>query len=103
MKELYRIWSVEHQAWWGANSRGYVTAFKNAGLYTDAESKGICVDANKAYLEEFRVPSNIKASLAFMKKVTYILEGPHELGPDEIKMASIITEANKGMLPMRSR
>jgi len=103
MDEGYRIWSVEHQAWWGPNNKGYVSAWGSAGLYSDSESKEICIAANYKVLEEFRVPQNIKASLAFMKKVTAVLDSEHALGPNEIKMAMVIAKANEDTLPNRRR
>ena len=33
-----RIWSGEHRAWWGPDSRGYLTDIRFAGIYTIQEA-----------------------------------------------------------------
>lgn len=42
----WRIWSIEHSAWWGLNSHGYVPNAHNAGVYSTDEAVEICVGAN---------------------------------------------------------
>lgn len=45
MSGLYYIWSNEHRAWWGPNSRGYSTGLGNAGVYLREDALQICRDA----------------------------------------------------------
>jgi hypothetical protein len=42
----YLIWSLEHRAWWRANSHGYVKKREQAGEYTLSEAIGIVTSAN---------------------------------------------------------
>jgi len=39
---VYLIWSNEHRAWWGPDSRGYVRGVKQAGSYSRKEALAIC-------------------------------------------------------------
>ena len=61
----YYIWSYEHNAWWGHNSRGYTTDLKYAGKYAEKDAREICDGAN-AYCsigqpnEEMRHANNVK-------------------------------------------
>ena len=41
----WRIWSVEHDAWWRPGKAGYTTKITEAGVYTEAEAVAICDDA----------------------------------------------------------
>lgn len=45
MKE-YIIWSIEHNAWWGKNRKGYEKGRRNAGRYSFAEALEIMNSAN---------------------------------------------------------
>lgn len=44
---LWFIWSNEHNAWWGANQRGYVQVKTNAGQYDFETACEICQSANR--------------------------------------------------------
>lgn len=46
MNDLYFIWSIEHNSWWGPCSCGYTTNREKAGKYTLEEATAICKDAN---------------------------------------------------------
>ena len=46
MNEEYLIWSIEHGAWWRANSNGYTKSRAKAGRYTLTEAVEICKGAN---------------------------------------------------------
>jgi hypothetical protein len=47
MKEQkYRIWSFEHNAWWGPDFDGYRSDIKYAGLYSKRWAEKICNRAN---------------------------------------------------------
>ena len=43
---MYRIWSIQHQAWWKPSRSGYCAYIKSAGLYTLEEAIEIVLDAN---------------------------------------------------------
>ena len=43
----YRIWSIEHNAWWKENEQGYTKDKKSAGIYDLLASIGICIEANQ--------------------------------------------------------
>lgn len=55
--ELYRLWSIEHRAWWNRAHKGYVTDATAAGLYTRAEAVAICREANTHSCDEVMVPA----------------------------------------------
>lgn len=40
------IWSIEHQAWWKPNQRGYCVPRSAAGIYTLGLALEICKGAN---------------------------------------------------------
>lgn len=42
----YRIWSLEHGAWWRPNDRGYTVDFYEAGVYSQDQAINICISAN---------------------------------------------------------
>lgn len=42
----YLVWSNEHQAWWGAHERGYISIISQAGRYSRAKAERICLHAN---------------------------------------------------------
>lgn len=43
---FYKIWSNEHQGWWGPHSSGYVEKRSEAGIYSFAKATSIVRDAN---------------------------------------------------------
>jgi len=43
----YLIWSIEHNAWWAPNSRGYSTELSGAGIYERNEASKIIRGANR--------------------------------------------------------
>lgn len=47
-KKFYKIWSIEHSAWWRADHRGYTKKRTEAGLYSYQEAVDICTSANIA-------------------------------------------------------
>lgn len=51
MNKKYLIWSIEHEAWWGPNNRGYVLEKEKAGLYSFEQASYICKQGNK-YCED---------------------------------------------------
>ena len=55
--EMYRIWSVEHGAWWAPNRRGYVIRASAAGLYTREDAAEICAGSNTHELDDIMVPA----------------------------------------------
>lgn len=44
---LWRVWSIEHNAWWAPHHLGYVQDKKEAGLYTYTEALEIVRGANQ--------------------------------------------------------
>lgn len=40
------IWSIEHEAWWNPNHKGYTTHRTNAGVYSYEEALDIVKGAN---------------------------------------------------------
>lgn len=55
--EMYRIWSIEHGAWWAPNNKGYTTRASAAGLYTREDAEAICAGANTHELDDVMVPA----------------------------------------------
>ena len=57
----YLIWSVEHDMWWGANSRGYTEILSGAGIYSHRDAVRICGDANRycmqGHVNEVMIPA----------------------------------------------
>jgi len=43
--DIYLVWSVEHDAWWGPRECGYVRSLDRAGHYSHAEALAICIKA----------------------------------------------------------
>ena len=56
MTEWFVIWSIEHNAWWAPNHRGYVRDVLRAGRYTRPEARIIVESANVVQLEECMIP-----------------------------------------------
>lgn len=56
MDKKWRIWSIEHGAWWGPAWRGYVLNKTKAGLYSYEEALKIVRGANK-HRREDQVPN----------------------------------------------
>jgi len=46
MKNLWLIWSIEHNAWWCSNHNGYTKERSKAGAYTFKEALKIVAGAN---------------------------------------------------------
>ena len=46
IEQLYKIWSIEHNAWWKANHNGYTPRREDAGVYNYQEVKKILDSAN---------------------------------------------------------
>lgn len=44
--DMFLIWSLEHEAWWGPNHRGYFKEREKAGLYSFEEALKIVKGAN---------------------------------------------------------
>lgn len=47
-KTLWKIWSIEHGAWWYHSQRGYVAQRYKAGVYSYEEALNIVKGANIA-------------------------------------------------------
>lgn len=47
METMWLIYSLEHRAWWGSASHGYVFHREDAERYTYEEAKGIVEGANQ--------------------------------------------------------
>lgn len=43
----YRIWSIEHNAWWKPDHNGYTLSIHSAGIYDEAEALDIVEHANQ--------------------------------------------------------
>ena len=43
---MFVIWSLEHQAWWRPDRRGYTCDLSEAGHYTREDAAAIVADAN---------------------------------------------------------
>lgn len=56
MTEQYKIWSIEHNLWWGSNSSGYTNNLEKAGVYTKTKAKEICKSANRVVTDECMIP-----------------------------------------------
>lgn len=44
--QLWLVWSIEHNAWWGPGGRGYFKLRQDAGRYEFSEAVKIVSDAN---------------------------------------------------------
>ncbi len=44
--QIWLIWSIEHNAWWGPDWKGYVVKRKEAGRYSYDEALEIVESAN---------------------------------------------------------
>jgi hypothetical protein len=42
----FRIWSLEHNAWWRPNAAGYAVAISDSGIYSFEQAAEICEEAN---------------------------------------------------------
>lgn len=56
MKRKYKIWSIEHGAWWKPGSCGYTPYSSEAGEYPEETAFAIVKDANKTGLNEIMFP-----------------------------------------------
>ena len=56
MTEWFVIWSIEHNAWWAPDRRGYVRDALRAGRYARDEAREIVDDANVRSFEECMIP-----------------------------------------------
>ncbi len=54
--QMYWIWSIENNGWWGPASGGYFADVAKAGVYMKEDAEGICKDANREDLREIMVP-----------------------------------------------
>jgi hypothetical protein len=43
--DVYLIWSVEHNRWWGPGERGYVVSISEAGHYPREVALRVCTKA----------------------------------------------------------
>ena len=43
----YKIWSIEHNQWWGSDSCGYTGKLELTGIYEEKEAKEICRQVNQ--------------------------------------------------------
>lgn len=58
VEEKYYIWSIEHGAWWKADSSGYTASYPMAGIYSKKEAFEISARANWCALNEVPVPES---------------------------------------------
>lgn len=54
------IWSIEHNAWWASNSRGYTEIRENAGVYSYEDALKIVESAN---INENDIPNEAMIAL----------------------------------------
>ena len=55
----YLIWSYEHNAWWGPDSRGYRRSVDAAGRYSESDASRIVVNANINGINEIAIPESV--------------------------------------------
>lgn len=53
---LFRIWSIEHDAWWRAGWNGYTRALGEAGVYAEREAREVLARANAVRVNEALIP-----------------------------------------------
>lgn len=53
---LFRIWSIEHDAWWRASWLGYTRELEEAGVYSEAETREVLARANAVRINEAAIP-----------------------------------------------
>ncbi len=46
-ESFWLVWSVEHNAWWKSDESGYTKEVSEAGRYTIAQARFICLRANQ--------------------------------------------------------
>lgn len=46
-EQEYRIWSIEHEAWWTQDSTNYAGLRAEAGVFSLEEALAICLEANE--------------------------------------------------------
>jgi len=44
-RDVYLVWSAEHEAWWGPGGCGYVRRIAEAGRYSHEQALTICTNA----------------------------------------------------------
>ncbi len=56
---MYRIWSVEHSAWWKGGKFGYTSHINQSGTYSLYEANAICCDGNKHNINnpDYNIPN----------------------------------------------
>ena len=77
---MYLIWSNEHMAWWTSAKWEYTYNISEAGLYTWAEARDICKEANIAVnWQKKGIPNEIPVPLKFVSDTlnTNVLEDSH--------------------------
>jgi hypothetical protein len=52
----YKIWSIEHNCWRGADFSGYTQNLNEAGIYQESEALSICKTANVVITDECMIP-----------------------------------------------
>jgi len=57
----YLIWSIEHDAWWAPQERGYTRALTEAGIYDAADAQRIVARANRVQVNECLIPRDCVA------------------------------------------
>lgn len=59
--DVYLIWSVEHQKWWGPRGTGYAGSISEAGRYSHRQAIDLCLAAipgSRGVLPELPVNAN---------------------------------------------
>lgn len=59
----YLVWSNEHRCWWRANSCGYTTDIRGAGIYTRTRAIEIATKARNGWSELDRPPDEIAVAI----------------------------------------
>ena len=54
----YLIWSIEHDAWWAPQERGYTRSLVEAGIYDVADAQRIVAKANRVDFNECLIPKD---------------------------------------------
>ena len=56
--KTFLIWSIQHEAWWRADWRGYTTDLRDAGVYSESEAAAVLKRSNTVAVEECAIPTS---------------------------------------------
>lgn len=95
----FLIWSIEHEAWWQPERRGYARELGAAGRYPEAEARAIVEQCNRARVNECLVPATaVDINASGQRDQLYAWLGEDEFGSGRIGLKQGLTAV--GMIPL---